>query len=286
MQPQDVLSRNDLRPDSHGNLVDRTGQVVVRTGPERRLYHRARAAIDENASLRSENQRLAAENNTLTESSRAHGLSNDEATFGLTFASGFKRDPANTIRSLMQIALARGVTLENIFGNDIPNGVNRVQLDAISTMIDQRLARFTPQQPQQNNEVDARARQEYNHFLASHPHAATHEAVLAQLVRDNPGQSPSALYWQLAAWCAENDYDISAPLPPQIAARQQQVQPQQVQQPVVTVPAPQPSAPPMPQGTAPIPQQVRPQTAVSTHDMSIEDIIRGAMAEAGITGAF
>jgi predicted metal-dependent hydrolase len=206
---------------STGNVIDAAGNVVAKSGAERRLWENARTIQAEADRLRGREteltqqlQRVQQETQALNGLPQRFGLSGDDVQMGLQLMAGFKSDPVGTIKQLLTQARAAGHNIEGVGGN--------VDTAAISAMIDAKLAPFTQDRETQaqNAEQDRAARESYNAFLRDHEFASVHEATIAQLLERNPKLSPEVAYLQLELWATKNQLDFSQPLAPQLQARQ------------------------------------------------------------------
>jgi hypothetical protein len=207
--PQD---QNAPRP---GDLVDqRTGQVLARSGAERRIFERASRYLDQHYA--GQMQGLQAQVEAYQNAHQLvaqHGLDPSEISYAYQLLGSFKRDPVKTVEFLLTQVRAAGHNIEGVGGTDTA---------AIAAMIDQRLQPLLgdreaiAQEQALHNEVE----QEYTAFVSQFPDAVTHEADIAQLIERNPRLTPSEAYFRLQNFALRNGLDWSKPLQAQFNARQ------------------------------------------------------------------
>jgi hypothetical protein len=144
------------------------------------------------------------------------------------------------------------------------------------------MAPLTQQQTQQQEtaRAQAQAKETLDKFLDDNPEGQHNLSVLAEMMTSEPGLTLQNAHVKLIKWCAQNGYDFTVPIAPQIAARQQQPQ-----QPTNTVQNNQPRVPiaPLPNGrttnnAAPIDR-----AATFDENSSWSDIIKHAARESGFS---
>lgn len=282
-----------VRRDDKGNIVDKDGNIIAARGAERRIYQqneRLRASLaDRDAELnrlRADNQRLA----QVAETPKRLGLTNEDLVDGYAIMAMFKTNPVQAVHEVIARALKLGYDMTDFLG---PEAQGAVQTSAIRGLLDERLAPLQQQQTAQINqqEIDERARREFNDFLTKYPDADLHPEAINAFVKQDQSKDPAAVvferaYLQLETWCARNNYDISLPLKPQIEARQAAqtqpaLQPQPSPQQRVTVPHQQPSFPNGRAGQAPM---MEPDMMVAPTDSwdAIISKVRQSMANGGM----
>ncbi|NJL53769.1 hypothetical protein HC928_00590 [bacterium] len=285
-EQQTAESAPQVRPggfgyDSKGNVIDDKGQILAKSGVERRLFEKSQMLAYQTRQRDAEIDRLRKENTTLRESTAnipvlnsvpaQLGLNPQEAAMGMQLIANFKRDPIATLKYVLTEAQAMGHNIGELTGD------KSLDTRAIAQLIDQRLAPITQQRQQQEREVAIRqqAQQQYEAFV-SNPEfqfARVHEDVLARLVSQDPQLTPETAYYKLQAWALQNQLDFSRPLESQVRQKmsvqdgQQQQPPVQQQRPIVRG-----------GGAAPV-------TTESTYadpSASYADIVRQAMRDAGM----
>ena len=248
------------------DLKDAQGNIIATGGKERRFYEtaqrektRADAASRELEVVKAQ---MEAINNAGTLGTQ-YDLTPEELTSGAQIMASYKTQPVETIQYLLTQAQAMGHNTDAISGGG-------VDMKAIQQMLSTQLQPLmeTHQQTQETEQVNAQALEIYNEFHAKYPDAMPHEDTLSRLLQDDPTLSPEAAYYKLQSYYAKNRLDWTKPL-----ATLQQEQ----QQARVNTPRPQP----IDGNVTPI--NVRDTTEVADVNTSTDDIIRQAMAEAGIT---
>lgn len=266
-----------LQSDKDGNLIDAAGKVVATAGRERRIFEQNDRLKKHSHNLETQVSQLRAEAekiNQIAGMPAQHGLGASEVEMGMKIMADFKNNPLSVAQWALKETLAMGYNLKNIIGE----GEAGIEMQAIARMIDQKVdpvVQQTQQRTQQDTAQQA-ARQQYDAFMAKHEHAGQHEDALTVMLQKDPSLTPETAYWRLSAYAAQNGYDFSQPLGPQInARRQQQAAPQPAPQPVQPTPAP------MPQGAAPSAMASNQQMFASP-DAEWDDIIGDSMRNAGM----
>ena len=290
-QPQQKQQNNkgNIPPrqpaNSAGDLVDQAGRVIARAGNERRFYESWRNAAIQlqraGREMQTRDQRIQQLEGQLrghTEAANAPqslGLNPQEAVAGMRLFAQFKRSPVDTLKFMLAEVQSLGHDLTGI----IDGGVNA---QAISTMLDRRLAPLMSQHQQQQREAQQRNEidQQVNSFYNEFPDAQVHDAALGELLTRNPTLTPREAYFMLQNHYIKNGWDWSVPLnvimtQQRAPARQpaQQTQMQQRQS--------------LPNGrgarTAQQPQtRAVGQDELAHEDDSWENIIRGSMRNSGL----
>ena len=249
------------------DLVGRDGQVVAKGGAERRHYeaaqrekHRADTAQQENSKLTTQ---LKAINDAGTVGTQ-YNLTPEEVTTGAQMISAWKDDPVNTLKYMLTQAAALGHNVEGLQqgGTDM-SAVKQMITDSLAPLMEgKQLEKDT-----QENEV--RAREVYTDFISRHQDASVHEDTLAQLLQKDQNLNVESAYYKLQAFYANNGYDWTKSL----ATLQQEYEakaPQNTQ-------VPQP-----PDGGGVSNTQVTDSANVASVNESTSDIIKQAIADAGI----
>lgn len=250
------------------DLVDRNGNVIAAGGKERRFYetaHREKNRADQATSKVAElTAQLEAINNAGTVGTQ-YDLSPEEVSTGAQLIAAWKKNPVETVQYMLTQAQSMGHNVDAIMGGGTDMGAVKQMLDsALAPLIGERQAR------QAQEEVYNRATEIYNEFSGRHPDAAVHEDSLARLLQNDPSLTPEAAYYKLQSWYAQTGLDWTKSL----ATLQQEAQ---AARPSVNT-QPQP-----PEGGGVSPSNVTDTARVADVSTSTDDIIRQAMAEAGIT---
>jgi hypothetical protein len=260
--PQDLVVR-----DAAGN------EQVIRGGPERRFYEQAQVAKQRATHLEGELNNTRQQLNevqgrfeTLNTSLQSlHGMPANDVAGAVRLFSDLKRDPSGTLKILLAEAVAAGHTVDG----------SGVDAKALELMLDRRLGSTSQQDTQQSEQqIVAEAQREASNFFSSFPDAKPHDALIARVMRENPGMDLHTVYFQLKENFAVRGFDWSQPLEPQLEARaaasQQNNQQQNNQQ-------------PLPNGRPQLPNiQQTDGGSVAHESTDTGDIVRQAMREAGL----
>ena len=251
------------------DLVGRDGQVIAASGKERRFYetaqrekHRADNASRELQTLRTQ---LAAVNEAGNVGTQ-YGLSPQEVTTGAQLIAAYKKNPVEAIQYMLTQAQANGHNVDNI----ISGGTD---MSAVKQMLDNALAPILGEHRQREDTQAAqdRAAVIYNDFHTRYPDSAVHEDTLTRLLKQDPNLSVDAAYFKLQSFYNAKGLDWTKPL----EQLQREADAQQQQPSVNTQPQP-------PEGGSVNPNLVTDTAQVADISMSTDDIIRQAMAEAGL----
>jgi len=253
-QPNELLASLKLTADKTGNLVDAQGKIVAKAGQERRFFEQARGLERVNNRQQGYIRTLETERNALKQQvgqgdpvathSKQLGLTPEQARDGLTTVAQFNKDPLRTVKNLVDEMRANGYPIDEYLSGKVTQaqGINPSTIEqVVGKLLDSRLGPITTERAntEQQAALAQAAKQEYEGFLAKHPHADVHESVIANMWSKQPDASPTELYYKLQAYCASNGYDFTQPLAPQVEARQRAS---------TTQPAPQQQSKPITQG--------------------------------------
>lgn len=223
-----------------GDIVNKEGNIVARSGAESRLYinlHKSRAEVEnmrnENATLKTQ----VAEARVLNDMPRQLNLSNDDVAAALDMAAKVRQGKVVEVgKEIIALLMSQGHNITDILGDDVGNSV---EMRAMKAMLDERLAPITQGQKniEKNTEVEQAARHKYEQFVETHEYADLHANEIVHIM-NSQGATPEQAYIILNRVIYANGLDISKPLDPQIAARQQQP----------TTPTPTSRSAPLPHG--------------------------------------
>ena len=250
------------------DLVGRDGNVIAAGGKERRFYEtaqrektRADQASQEVEILKGQ---LEAINNAGTVGTQ-YSLTPEEMTTGAQIIAAYKEDPIATLNYMLTQAQANGHNVDQIVNGG-------TDMNAIRQLIQSELAPITQEHQQR---ADTQAAEEnatniYNGFMGQHPDAAIHENALARLLQTDNTLTVDAAYYKLQNYYLQNSLDWTKPL----EVLQQEHQAGQTAN-VNTPPQP-------PEGNVGA-ANVTNTAQVADVSTSTDDIIKQAMADAGIT---
>lgn len=187
--------------DKQGNVVDAKGNVLARTGKERRLYedaHNSKFALGQaqqqlgemNGIMVKAQQLFAAlkaENTTLKEAQNAgnaQGLSAQEQAEAMELYSRGKSDPITIVKELLTRASQSGYDLGE-FNQGVPFDLKSLT-DGIVGQIKPLVEPFSVQQQQTSahDQAVADARKEASEFLGRNPGAVPYADTIATMVGD------------------------------------------------------------------------------------------------------
>jgi hypothetical protein len=251
------------------DLVGADGAVIATGGKERRFYETAQREKQRADGLNNEVSTLRANieaiNNAGTLGTQ-YDLTPEEVTTGAQIIASYKKNPAETIQYMLTQAQASGHNVDAVGGG------NNMNLDAVQQMLTSALAPLVSEHQERADTQAAnnRALEIYNDFSSKYPDAAVHENSLARLLEQEATLSPEAAYFKLQSYYSKNGLDWTKSLA-QLQADQQTARDaggntQQA----------------LPDGNINV-NNVTDTAQVADVNTSTDDIIREAMAEAGIT---
>lgn len=219
--------RNGLAQDQHGNLVDpKTGQIIARAGSERRLFERSSRADSEVTRL---TEKLSNAEKNLQTVQYLNGmpgqlrLTSDETKAGLELVAEFKKNPVETAKKVVAMALEAGHNISDILGKSVGDSVD---MRAITQLIDSKLAPLTSQRQteQRTSANQEQAQAAVNKFLDDHEYAEVHIQAIDRLLGSNPGMTPEKAYYEIRMFAVQHDLDFAKPLGPQVEAARAEMQ--------------------------------------------------------------
>lgn len=273
-QQQQQANRQPARGNT-GDLVDPvTGNIVARGGVERRIYENAQRWERQARQNEQQISTLNAELRGLREGNQLAsqlGVSPQEQVAAVRMLADFKRDPVGTLQAVIAEMQAKGHQLPFL------QNAGGLNLQSIERMLDNRLAPLTNQQrqQQQQQEHEERARQELDGFLQTYPHAQNNLDVVGKIMQGE-GLSLRDAYIRLIDWAQDNGFDYRQPLAPQVEARNQQSNGNSTGQ------QPRSTSRPLPGQRSATGGGGVNQPRVFDENASYTDIVRAAMAEAGL----
>ena len=192
------------------DLLDASGNVVARGGPERRLYEQLQSTrtqvADVTSKLKEANAKLQAFESSGSVGQQL-GLTPVEVINGSKLAAALKQNPIETVKFLLTQLQAAGHNVDSIAGG-------HTDVNAIKSIIEQSLKPFRDRFESQNkvDEATRRGQEEYGRFVAKYPDAELHGDSIAQLLREDNDLTPDAAYFKLRMFYTENGLDWSKPL--------------------------------------------------------------------------
>jgi len=258
-----------------GDLVLPDGSIV-KAGPERRLHEQREVARQQANHYRQESERATQRVNELQSQLDAYeqatqsinGIGPEQAARAVRLYRDLTSDPVSTVKNLLAELKANGHNLEGIGG--------AVDTAAIRLMLDQQRNAVVEDS---QDDREAAINLEVTQFFSRFPDAITQEDAIANVITRNPSWSFEQAYFILKEKSIEAGLDWSRPISQQIIQRQQVQVPQQV-----SVQQQQSHQPPMLNGRPAVSSvSVQRENVVSSEGETMDDIIRAAMRENGLT---
>jgi|SRR5215469_15570968 len=274
-----LLERPNADNPNTRDLVDPvSGRIVATGGIERRIYEDSQRVTRENNQLK---QQVAGLTNSIRQSQEVIqeaarlGVGPQDQRIAIQVMADFMRDPVRTLQSLVEEVKAKGYQIPFL-----TEGVTQgMDMQALSRMIDGKLAPIMGQHQQQQVQIQARqqAERDLDSFLQDNQEANENLDVLAEMLQAQPALPLQSAYTKMIRWAHENGLDWTQNLKQQIAAMRQQ----------------QPTQPRVEQRPLPGQRSVSQQTTTRVgqngvgtqqfnENASWADIIRSAMSESGL----
>jgi len=249
------------------DLVDGQGNLVAQGGKERRFYETAQRERSRADNLEKElttvKAQMDAVNNAGTLGTQ-YSLTPEEITTGAQIIAAYKNNPVETIQYMLTQAQASGHNIDALTTGGLDMSAVKQMLDtALQPLVSEHQERADTQAAQ------SRATSVYNNFMAKYPDSAVHEDTLARLLNEDTSLSPEAAYFKLQSYYAKNNLDWTKSL----------VQLQQAA--TVAATSARNTQQALPEGSI-ANANVTDKPQVADVNTSTDDIIRDAMAEAGI----
>jgi len=249
------------------DLVDGQGNLVAQGGKERRFYETAQRERSRADNLEKElttvKAQMDAVNNAGTLGTQ-YSLTPEEITTGAQIIAAYKNNPVETIQYMLTQAQASGHNIDALTTGGLDMSAVKQMLDtALQPLVSEHQERADTQAAQD------RATSVYNNFMAKYPDSAVHEDTLARLLNEDTSLSPEAAYFKLQSYYAKNNLDWTKSL----------VQLQQAA--TVAATSAENTQQALPEGSI-ANANVTDKPQVADVNTSTDDIIRDAMAEAGI----
>jgi len=247
------------------DLVDAQGNVLATGGKERRFYESAQRAKGELTTATQKIEGLEAQLKAVSNAGSVgtqYNLTPEEVTTGAQMIAAYKNNPIETIKYLLTQAQASGHNIDAVSsgGTDM-NAMKQMMSTALQPLISEQKERNDTQV------ANEKALEIYNTFKTSHPDATVHEDSLARLMQQDTSLDPEGAYLKLRNYYYERNLDWMKPL--DVLQKEVGTRVENTQQ-------------ALPEGN--IAQgNVTDTSEVASIDTSTSDIIRAAMAEAGIT---
>lgn len=204
------------------DLVDAFGNVIARSGMQRRLYqerslHRAielEGVTKQQATQLQEANAKIAQAEQMNNHVQQAGLTPTEMAVGVELVKGLKADPVATMNKVLTDLQAKGYNV----GTPESGGTLGLTPDAIKQMIKEEISPLVQDRNTQNaqTERDAQINHEVTQFYSLHPDARLHNDLLAQVLDRNPSWSLETAYWYSRDLFSQKGVDWSKPLADQL----------------------------------------------------------------------
>ncbi len=250
-------------------ILDKEGKVLAPGGEQRRHFENWRRVSTQLQGANTEIDKLKSQVDAYANAGNLgtqYGLNAEELTTGAQIMKSWKETPVETIKWLLTQAQAAGHNVEGL-GAGTDTG-------AIKTMMETMLAPIMQEHQQRadTQRDESRALDTYNTFMQTYPDAQLHKETIAQLLAQDSSLSLEAAYFKLRSYYYEKTLDWNKPLA--------QLQSE--------------AARPQPNGQASTQQQlptsggvspgnVTDSTDVDGPDTTMDEIIKRAMGDAGLT---
>lgn len=206
-----------VKSDEKKNLVADTGQVIAKSGAERRIFEKVQK---ENELLRTQYNefqkflpkykedydRLANENKSyanIKSICEQGGISNQEMGIAVELIKNYKNDPVATVKNMLDDLKSKGYDINNLESKQ--NEDKRIQ-----EMLDERLRPYTEKLEQERireEQINA-FREQVEEFKREHEHSGLHQKEIVALAQKTNGNYEKA-YYELRSWYERNGYDFS-----------------------------------------------------------------------------
>jgi|TARA_R110000822_G_scaffold99579_3_gene224557 hypothetical protein len=262
----------EQQPKANGpqDLVDASGNLIAAGGKERRFYETAQREKQRADQITRENDTLKSQLEAISKAGsvgQQYNLSPDEVTTGAQIVSSWKDNPVETLQYMLTQAQSEGYNVDAIVNGGADMGAMKQMLDnALSPIIGDR------QQEIETREANERATEIYTTFSAQHPDAAVHEDSLSRLLQEDSNLSVDAAYFKLQNYYLQRGLDWTKSLS-QLQTEHETASP---------VAANINMQPQPPEGGSVSQAYVTDTQQVADVRTSTDDIIRQAMADAGI----
>ena len=206
-----------VKSDEKKNLVADTGQIVAKSGAERRIFEKVQK---ENELLKTQYNefqkflpkykedydRLANENKSyanIKSICEQGGINDQEMGIAVELIKNYKNDPVATVKNMLDDLKTKGYDIDNLESKQ--NEDKRIQ-----EMLDARLKPYTEKLEQERireEQVNA-FREQVEEFKREHEHSGVHQKEIVALAQKTNGNYEKA-YYELRSWYERNGYDFS-----------------------------------------------------------------------------
>lgn len=205
--------------DTKGDIYDSNGTLITKQGYGRTVFHKLypyiEGAVAENSQLK---QRLESFENA-NAIAKQNGLTLDDHSAAMSLMVQWKKNPIETLNTLLRVAQERGIDVSSIRGGGVDTAALQSTLDELMERKLERFAPFVQQQEAQRRdaELNDTVVGEYNQFMQEFPDAAPHQGSIANVMRDH-NMTHREAYFAVRAFAAQHQLNWNSPLAPQLEA--------------------------------------------------------------------
>lgn len=206
-----------VKVDEKKNIVANDGQVVAKSGAERRIFEKVQK---ENEILKKQYgefqrflpkykedyDRLANENKSFANIKsicEQGGINVQEMGIAVELIKNYKTDPVGTVKNMLDDLKQKGYDINNLESKQ--NEDKRIE-----KLLEERLKPYTEKFEQdriREEQINA-FRQQVEEFKQEHEHSGIHQKEIVALAQKTNGNYERA-YYELRSWYERNGYDFS-----------------------------------------------------------------------------
>lgn len=232
---QGTGEREDVRPlpqakrqygslfyaDQRGDIYNAQGQIVAKQGYGRSVFHQMYPYIEalttENAAFKNRFDSYDKANDI----AKQNGLTLDDYSAAMQLMVSWKKNKAETIKTLLNIAQETGTDVAALQGG---GGISPAALRAtMEELLDSRFGKFQPlldgiEQQRIGQEENEAIMTQYAAFMEEFPDSTPHQGAIARVMRDH-NYTPREAYFALRSVAAAQGLDWTKDLQPQLEAK-------------------------------------------------------------------
>lgn len=207
--------------DQRGDIYNAQGQLVAKQGYGRSVFHQMYPYIEalstENASFKNRFDSYEKANDI----AKQNGLTLDDYSAAMQLMVSWKKNKAETIKTLLNIAQETGTDVAALQSG---GGISPAALRAtMEELLDSRFGKFQPlldgiEQQRVTQEENDGIMTQYTAFMEEFPDSAPHQGAIARVMRDH-NYTPREAYYALRSVAAAQGLDWTQDLQPQLEAK-------------------------------------------------------------------
>lgn len=207
--------------DQRGDIYNAQGQLVAKQGYGRSVFHQMYPYIEalstENASFKNRFDSYEKANDI----AKQNGLTLDDYSAAMQLMVSWKKNKAETIKTLLNIAQETGTDVAALQSG---GGISPAALRAtMEELLDSRFGKFQPlldgiEQQRIGQEENDAIMTQYTAFMEEFPDSAPHQGAIARVMRDH-NYTPREAYYALRSVAAAQGLDWTQDLQPQLEAK-------------------------------------------------------------------